>query len=72
LGFWLNTDRRAFPHAPPSAFYAGGNSGQFVVVLPEQELVVVRLGLTLDESQADVDSLLGDVLQAVATVAATQ
>ena len=46
LGFWLNNGGVAFPDAPHSLFYAGGNSGQFVVVLPEQELVVVRLGLS--------------------------
>ena len=46
LGFWLNNQGVAFPDAPHSLFYAGGNSGQFVVVLPEQELVVVRLGLS--------------------------
>lgn len=62
LGFWLNTGLRAFPSAPETAFYAGGNSGQFVVVLPDQELVVVRLGLTLDESQADLDALLNTLL----------
>jgi CubicO group peptidase (beta-lactamase class C family) len=44
LGFWLNTDHRAFPSAPENTFHAGGNSGQFVVVIPERELVVVRLG----------------------------
>jgi CubicO group peptidase (beta-lactamase class C family) len=42
----LNNQGVAFPDAPHSLFYAGGNSGQFVVVLPEQELVVVRLGLS--------------------------
>ncbi|MDG2461612.1 MAG: serine hydrolase [Luminiphilus sp.] len=62
LGFWLNTGQRRFPSAPESTFNAGGNSGQFVVVMPEQELVVVRLGLTLDESQADMDQLLADLL----------
>ena len=62
LGFWLNTRHQAFPSAPESAFYAGGNSGQFVVVIPEKELVVVRLGLTLDESRAHMDAVLDDVL----------
>jgi CubicO group peptidase (beta-lactamase class C family) len=46
LGFWLNNNGVAFPDAPENLFYAGGNSGQFVVVLPDQELVVVRLGLS--------------------------
>ena len=61
-GFWLNTGHRAFPSAPESTFHAGGNSGQFVAVLPERELVVVRLGLTLNESRADMDALLADLL----------
>ena len=65
LGFWLNTGHRAFPSAPENTFHAGGNSGQFVVVIPEKELVVVRLGLTLNESRADMDSLLAEVLVAL-------
>jgi len=65
LGFWLNTNHRAFPSAPKNTFHAGGNSGQFVVVIPERELVVVRLGLTLNESRADMDALLADVLTAL-------
>ena len=65
LGFWLNTARRAFPSAPDNTFHAGGNSGQFVVVIPERELVVVRLGLTLNESRADMSALLADVLAAL-------
>ena len=65
LGFWLNTAKRAFPSAPENTFHSGGNSGQFVVVMPERELVVVRLGLTLNESRADMDALLADVLAAL-------
>ena len=65
LGFWLNTAHRAFPSAPDNTFHAGGNSGQFVVVIPEEELVVVRLGLTLNESRADMNALLADVLAAL-------
>ena len=62
LGFWLNTDHRAFPSAPENTFHAGGNSGQFVVVIPDKELVIVRLGLTLNESRTDMNALLEDVL----------
>ena len=65
LGFWLNTTHRAFPSAPDNTFHAGGNSGQFVVVIPEEELVVVRLGLTLNESRTDMNALLTDVLAAL-------
>ncbi len=50
LSFWLNTRFRDYPGWPDNTFHAGGNSGQFVIVAPEAELVIVRLGLTLDES----------------------
>jgi CubicO group peptidase (beta-lactamase class C family) len=65
LGFWLNTGHQAFPSAPENTFHAGGNSGQFVVVIPEKELVVVRLGLTLNEPRADMNSVLAEVLAAL-------
>lgn len=51
-GFWLNTHDDAFPGLPTNLFYASGHSSQYVMVLPEQELVLVRLGLS---SSRDVD-----------------
>ena len=65
LGFWLNTKQRKFPGVPENTFNAGGNSGQFVVVVPEAELVVVRLGLTLDESKVHLAPFLRQVLAQV-------
>ncbi|MBT6039611.1 MAG: hypothetical protein HOH17_10130, partial [Halieaceae bacterium] len=41
-----------------NTFHSGGNSGQFVVVIPDAELVVVRLGLTLDESKSAMTPVL--------------
>ncbi|KGE03296.1 Beta-lactamase class C and other penicillin binding protein [Pseudohaliea rubra DSM 19751] len=60
--FWLNGGGVAFPGQPESLFYAGGNAGQYVLVVPEEELVLVRLGLT-DEPRVDpaMDSLLAGV-----------
>jgi CubicO group peptidase (beta-lactamase class C family) len=58
LGFWLNTEQRIFPGLSENTFYSGGNSGQFVVVMPEAELVVVRLGLTLEESKSAMAPVL--------------
>ena len=51
-GFWLNTTdarnpwggRRGLPGAPAGAFFGRGHLGQYVVVVPSRQLVVVRLG----------------------------
>ena len=49
-GFWLNlgsdTQSSRWPALPTSVFWARGHDGQYVLVAPEQELVVVRFGLT--------------------------
>ena len=58
LGFLLNTGQRIFSGLPENTFHSGGNSGQFVVVIPDAELVVVRLGLTLDESKSAMAPVL--------------
>jgi CubicO group peptidase (beta-lactamase class C family) len=45
-GFWLNTRGDVFPGLPTSLFYASGHNSQYVMVFPELELVVARLGLS--------------------------
>jgi CubicO group peptidase (beta-lactamase class C family) len=57
-GFWLNTGENAFQGMPRTLFYASGNAGQYVVVVPEWELVVVRLGLTDAASGTGMDIFL--------------
>ena len=42
--FWLNAEGQ-FPDIPKNMFYASGYQGQFVFIFPDQELVVVRMGL---------------------------
>ena len=67
--FWLNAgrdgDHHAFPGIPDSMYYAGGYNGQSVSVFPEQDIVVVRLGFTTDDSWS-----LGDFLRGVLAVLA--
>jgi len=75
-GFWLNqTDARnpwggrwGLPGAPADAYFARGHLGQFVVVVPSQQLVVVRLGLSHrpDGEIASVGRLVAEVVQALA------
>ena len=67
-GFWLNTTdarnewggRWGLPGAPADAFFGRGHLGQYVVVVPSRQLVVVRLGLSHrpDGEIADVGRLV--------------
>jgi CubicO group peptidase (beta-lactamase class C family) len=70
--FWLNagspedpTDRM-WPRLPQDAFAARGFQGQRVVIIPSKKLVVVRMGLTVnEEAYLDVESLVRDVISAL-------
>ena len=73
--WWLNAgspgapDDRPFPSLPPDLFYASGYEGQYVVVLPSHDLVVVRLGQSEPEQAFDLEAFLRAVLAAFRTPA---
>jgi CubicO group peptidase (beta-lactamase class C family) len=51
---------------PREAYAARGHSGQWVVVVPSAELVVVRLGLGQQDDEADgTPELVADLLSAL-------
>jgi len=50
--WWLNAgnpenpEEKEFPSLPNDAFYAGGFEGQWILVIPSKDLVIVRLGFS--------------------------
>ena len=58
--FWLNAEGQ-FPDVPKNMFYASGYQGQFVFVFPDQDLVVVRMGLT----KIDINAFLKEILASI-------
>jgi len=75
-GFWINRAASGkapyglpwgMPHVPDDAFFAMGNMGQHVVIVPSQHLVVVRLGMSShpDGLIAGADRLVADVIAAL-------
>ncbi|RUT33631.1 class C beta-lactamase-related serine hydrolase [Paenibacillus zeisoli] len=75
-GFWINRAVSGnapyglpwgMPHVPRDAFFAMGNMGQHVVIVPSEHLVVVRLGMSHhpDGLIAGTDRLVADVIAAL-------
>lgn len=71
--FWLNKPRSkenaAYPalfpgQGPATVFAAVGHLGQYVIVSPEQKLVLVRLGKTNDGDLQPVRTALGEIVAA--------
>lgn len=58
--FWLNA-KPTFQDVPKNMFYADGYQGQRVYILPSQELVVVRMGL----SNMDENTFLRGIIQSI-------
>jgi CubicO group peptidase (beta-lactamase class C family) len=68
--FWLNAGdgenpaNRKFPTLPRDLYYCGGFNGQIVAVIPSRDLVVVRLGVTHDDSW-DHETFIGNLLDSI-------
>ncbi len=63
-GFWLNAGQsedareRVQAGMPADAYFASGNLGQRIVIIPSQKLVIVRFGVTIDPPYFDIRGLL--------------
>ena len=58
--FWLNAGGR-YPDAPRDLYSANGFQGQKVFIIPSQDLVIVRMGLT-EDAKFDVNGMLKGIL----------
>ncbi len=58
---WLNTEQTSYPSAPTSMYWFSGYEGQYVFILPEQDLVVVRLGMSKGPA-FNMDAVLKEIL----------
>ena len=60
--FWLNSEKK-LPSAPEDMYYCVGHDGQYIFIMPTQELVVVVVGYSPKPDRAlDIDRLLKDIL----------
>lgn len=58
---WLNAGK-TYPNVPKNMYSFNGYQGQYVFVLPDEDLVIVRMGLT---KNADLDAFLSGIIKSV-------
>jgi CubicO group peptidase (beta-lactamase class C family) len=64
--FWLGFVNPAnLPDLPEGIFHMSGHEGQFVTIIPEEKLVVVRLGLTLHPGAWKQEEFVAKILNAL-------
>ena len=61
--FWLPTNKD-YPDSPKDMYFADGFQGQRVFIIPSEDLVIVRLGLTRFE-HPEYDRLVMDIVEAL-------
>jgi CubicO group peptidase (beta-lactamase class C family) len=60
--FWLNKSKK-YPSAPEDMYSCEGHDGQYIYILPSQELVIVVLGYSpRSKGGIDCDRLLKDII----------
>lgn len=65
--FWLNADER-FEHYGKDSYWLGGFQGKQVSVHPEDDLIIVRIGVTYDTDNIEFDNLIKNIREAAAHV----
>ena len=62
-GFWLFNNHEGIP---ADTFFMAGNRGQYVVIVPSRDIVIVRRGEDPTGSGFDIEAFTRDVLAALA------
>jgi CubicO group peptidase (beta-lactamase class C family) len=68
---WLNAGEkgnptnRKYPSLPMDMYYFSGFNRQIVAVIPSRDVIVVRLGVTHDEKNWDVEAFIREVLACI-------
>lgn len=63
--WWLNTGRKEWPSLAENVYAARGYQGQHVLVMPDEDLVIVRLGAAQPEKHYSIEPFVSDVLDAL-------
>jgi len=72
--WWVNggenskSEDRTYPKLPGNLCYASGFEDQLIAILPDQELVILRFGVTPDPSAFDVEKFILKVINSVTPV----
>lgn len=67
-GWWLNQTgdgSLVHPELPRDAYFAQGHDGQWLIVVPSQQLVVLRMGFTPERDDDGAIRLAADVVEAL-------
>lgn len=62
---WLNPDGQKWPSLPHDTYAFRGFQGQNTVIVPEHELVVVRMGVTFEEEGFALEELVASVIHSL-------
>ena len=60
----LNTDHRRWSSLPESTYAFTGHQQQIVMIVPEYDLVVVRLGYSFEDGGSKLEELMGGIIAA--------
>jgi CubicO group peptidase (beta-lactamase class C family) len=71
--FWLNAGKknnptvRKYPSLPTDMVYLSGFNGQITAIIPSKDVVVVRLGVTHNKPDWNVETFIRQVLDSIST-----